>query len=178
MHLPLTLILRPGRAAFLAAAVAAPAALHGAVVLGSGAPAEPVGGALLLLALAGSAIALGTLRPLVGRGAGIGLRAARAGLAATLLVEAGWLAFGSVPPAWALAPAATVTAAGLWLLRGGARRAGEPHAWCLPLLLVATTLGVPLAPWGGLVLLGGAWLATAVSVWSAYAVPLRAAPAS
>ncbi len=95
---------------------------------------------------------------------------ARVGFAAVLLVELIWSAAqGDDASPWALAPGLVLAACGLQLLSRSLRRTGEAHAWCLPLLLVSTVVGVALAPWGGSLLPGLAWFVTAASMWSVYA---------
>jgi hypothetical protein len=103
------------------------------------------------------------------------LTLARLGIATIALVELVRLAAGFGWSPWTLVPGLVLAAAGMRLLATSARRMGEPHAWCGSLLLAATAVGLPLAPWGGTLLLGAAWLATAASIWSAFGPPLRPA---
>ncbi len=180
MHLSLTLITRPGRTAAIVAVVGLLAVAQGAIALrwqASGHGWDPtVFAAALLLAAAvgGSGLALGALVPLVGRRGRLGLGLARVGLGLAFVAVVATM-LGA--PLWAVAPVGlTVTLAGMWLVSGAAKRAGELAPWA-PTAVTAGLVAAVVFPIGGALVLGLAWLATAASIWSAYGTGLEPAAA-
>jgi hypothetical protein len=171
MHLSLTLLTRPGRAAAIVAVVGLLAVAQGAIALrwqASGHGWDTTGLAAVLLlaaALAASVGTLGALVPLVGRRGRLGLGLARAGVVLMLVaLVASELGAPTGAVVYAGLGIATV---GMWLVSGAVKRAGELGAWT-PAAATAGFAAAAVIPAGGAIGLGLAWLAVAGSIWSAY----------
>ncbi|HJU48068.1 MAG TPA: hypothetical protein VJ689_08050, partial [Gaiellaceae bacterium] len=166
MQLSLTLLTRPGRASAIVAVVGLLGVAQGAMALrwqASGFGWDRTGAvaaALLVLALAGSAMAMQALVPLIGRRGKLGLLLARIGLVAIL---AGELAARGIDGAFGVVALVGlgVSLLGLMLVSGAARRAGEVAPWT-PAVAAGGLALVVLVP-GGAIGLGLAWLAVALS---------------
>ncbi len=169
MPLSLVLIVRPSRAAAVAALVAAVCVAHGALALRwslaeTGHGLAGLERALCAAALLGTAYALGLLAPVHGRGARLGLVVARcgvalAGLAASLGVVLGGVGLGIMGVCGLV-----IAFAGLRALAYASRAEGELPSWAHSTMLVSLGAVVLVGPSGGGLALGAAWLAIAVAI--------------
>jgi hypothetical protein len=164
MPLALQLVTRPVRVAGLVAVAGVLALLGGAVALG----AHPLAPASAPVVLVATGLVLGALAPLYGRGATIGLWAARAGIALGAVVLA--VPVGGQTVALRVA-ASLLVLAGLRLVARGSSRVGDLPVWSV----VAVGVGIAatiLAPGlGGAAVLGVAWLAVAAVIQATLAAP-------
>jgi hypothetical protein len=169
MPLALQLLTRPARVAGLVLLAGLLALLAGALALGAHTLALPMASAVLVA----TGLVAGALAPLYGRGAAVGLWAARAAMAvgavALVLPE-------SRPTAALRVVAALATLAAMRLVARGVRRASDLPAWSA----IAVGTGVAatlLAPGlGGAAVLGVAWLAVAAAIHLTYVMPAAVAP--
>lgn len=179
-----TLITRPGRAAGVVALVGLLFGLQGAIALRWPQPADGWGLAgyaaegFLAAALLAAVIGLGVLAPLHSRTGSIGLWVARAGVALMLVPVAISLAVGRDLHWPVLYAGLGLALTGMRTLVVARRREGDLPEWFLQLPLCATAAGVLLADRGGCLVLGIAWLAVAIALWTAYASPARVASAA
>lgn len=166
MPLSLALIVRPSRAAAVAAIVAAVCVAQSAVALrwqlnqtGHG-----LERAFCAAALLGTAYALGLLAPVHGRGARLGLVVTRFGVvlasvAAALDIVVGGIGLGIIGVSGLL-----IAFAGVRALAYASRAEGELPSWAHSTMLVGLGAVVLVGPSGGGLVLGVAWLSIAVAI--------------
>ncbi|MGZ8688769.1 MAG: hypothetical protein ACXWZP_10120 [Gaiellaceae bacterium] len=180
----ITLITRPGRAAFAVAFVGLLFGLQGAIVLRWPQSAHGWGVAgyasegLLAAALVAAMVALGVLAPLHSRRGALGLWMARSGVGLMLAPVAVGLLLGRDLHWPVLYVGLGLALAGMRTLVVARRQEGDLPEWFLQVPLFATAAGMLLVDRGGCLVLAAAWLAVAVALWTEYASPSRIAPAS
>ena len=161
MPLSLTLIVRPSRAAAIAALAAAVCLVDASIAVTAGTGLEAAARAAALVA---TAWVVGLLAPIHGRGARAGLAIARGGI----LFAAGAAAVSTLVDGRWLMPVTIIgllaTAAGLRLLGSASRVEPELPHWSHSAVLVGIGAAVLFGGIGGVVILAAAWLAVAWAI--------------
>ncbi len=175
-----TLITHPGRAAALVAAVGLTFGAQSALTLGGSGSAGYASTAALLAALGTAIVAVGIFAPLHSRSGSVAVIAARTGLALAFVPVVGSSLTAWLPWLPLLLGALGVAAFGMTWLVLARRQEGDIPPRLLAIAFAATLVGIVLAPIGGCLLAGTAWIAVGTALWSAYAAPSpgRAAPAA
>jgi len=169
MPLALQLLTRPVRVAGLVVLAGAVALVEGALGLGAHSLALPLAPAMLVA----TGLVMGALAPLYGRGAGVGLWTARAGVAvgAVALVVP-----DSGPTAALRVAAALAVLTGLQLVARGVGRTGDLPPWTCLAVGLGVTAALVAPGLGGGIVLGLAWLAVAAAIYATTVAPGASAP--